>query len=370
MKILHFIDELKMGGAQTHLLTMIKEMIVQYPNHEHKIVVLFEDAPLSEEFRKIGVQVECLNLRSLFQSKSYFKIIFFLKNFIRNEKPQVVETHLTWSRLLANTAAKLAGVKVRLGFEQGDIYLKSTFFKISNFISQFLFQKIIVCSDPLKKWTNNTHKIFNSKLKVMHNCVNLEEFKPVPVKELNNCLGLALPKYTFITVGTLGRGVNKRVDIPIKAIRLLKKSGLDVGLLVCGDGDQKKELQQLALDLNVSENIFFLGMRKDVSNILPNAFAFVHAAPFEPFGIVCIEAMACGLPAIVPNSGGIQNIVSDNQDGFVYEVLSENSLSEKMRLLIQNEEMYSKFVNNCVLNVKRYDVKRYVSELYKLYYAK
>jgi hypothetical protein len=107
MKVLHFIDEIKMGGAQTHLFTIVKEMLAQHPNDIQKIVVLFEDDTLSDKFREIGVEVECLNLRNYFATKSYFKIISILKRYIKGENPQVVETHLTWSRLLANTAAPI-----------------------------------------------------------------------------------------------------------------------------------------------------------------------------------------------------------------------------------------------------------------------
>ena len=368
MKILHFIDEIKMGGAQTHLLTIVKEMLIQHPKDVQKVVVLFEEDSLSDKFREIGVEVECLNLRDFFNTKSYFKIISLLKQYIKNENPTVVETHLTWSRLLVNTAAKLVGVKNRIGFEQGDIYLNSIFFRITNFFSQFIFDKIIVCSDELRSWTNKTHYIANSKLKVMYNCIDLAKFKPVEAKNLEKVLDQKLPKYNFITVGTLGKGVNKRVDVSIKATAILCEKGYDIGLIVCGDGEQKKELEKLAFDLGIVTSVQFLGMRNDIPKILPHAFAFVHAAPYEPFGIVCIEAMACGLPAIVPNSGGIQKIVSDGVDGYVYENLDENQLAIKMEALLLNDS-YFKMVECTIEKVKKYDVKLYVKELYKLYYA-
>ena len=369
MKIIHFIDEIKMGGAQTHLLTIVKEMLIQHPNDVHKIVVLFEDDSLSDKFREVGIEVECLNLRKYFSTKSYFKIISILKKYIKNEKPKIVETHLTWSRLLVNTAAKLVNVKKRIGFEHGDIYLNSIFFRITNFFSQFIFDKIIVCSEELKIWTNKTHHIANTKLKVMYNCVDLVKFKPVEAKQLEKVLDKKLPKFNFITVGTLGKGVNKRVDVSIKATAILKEKGFDVGLIVCGDGEQKQDLEKLAIDLGIESQVQFLGMRNDIPKILPHAFAFVHAAPYEPFGIVCIEAMASGLPAIVPNSGGIQKIVSDGVDGYVYEHLDENHLAIKMETLLLNNS-YSIMVECALEKIKKYDVKLYVEELYKLYHAK
>lgn len=366
MKVLHFIDEIKMGGAQTHLLTIVKEMLVQHPNDIQKVVVLFEDDLLSDKFREIGVEVECLNLRNYFASKSYFKIISILKQYLKKEYPQVVETHLTWSRLLVNTAAKLSGIRNRIGFEHGDIYLNSIFFRITNFFSQFIFNKIIVCSDELKVWTNKTHYIANAKLKVMYNCVDLVKFKPIDAKNLEEILDKKLPKFNFITVGTLGKGVNKRVDVSIKATAILKEKGYDVGLIICGDGEQRQDLERLSIVLGIESEVHFLGMRNDIPQILPHAYAFVHAAPYEPFGIVCIEAMACGLPAIVPNSGGIQKIVSDGIDGYVYEHLNDKELAIKMENLLLNES-YENMVYSALQKVKKYDVKLYVEELYNLY---
>ena len=203
----------------------------------------------------------------------------------------------------------------------------------------------------------------------MYNCVDLAKFKPVETKNVEKILEKKLPKFNFITIGTLGKGVNKRVDISIKAIAILKEKGYDIGLIVCGDGEQKEDLKKLTIDLEVESKVQFLGMRNDIPKILPHAFAFVHAAPYEPFGIVCIEAMACGLPAIVPNSGGIQNIVSDKVDGYIYEHLNEKELAFKMETLLLNSS-YDNMVKSALEKVKRYDVKLYVEELYKLYHAK
>jgi L-malate glycosyltransferase len=221
----------------------------------------------------------------------------------------------------------------------------------------------------LKIWTNKTHHIANAKLKVMYNCIDIVKFKPVAVKNLEKVLDKKLPKFNFITVGTLGKGVNKRVDVSIKSTAILKEKGFDVGLIVCGDGEQKQNLEKLAIDLGIESQVQFLGMRNDIPQILPHAFAFVHAAPYEPFGIVCIEAMASGLPAIVPNSGGIQKIVSDGVDGYVYEHLDENQLAIKMETLLLNNS-YSIMVESALEKIKKYDVKLYVEELYKLYHAK
>jgi hypothetical protein len=133
-----------------------------------------------------------------------------------------------------------------------------------------------------------------------------------------------------VTVGTLGRGVNKRVDVSIRATAIAAAAGAHVGLVVVGDGEQRGELEQLAATLGISDRVHFLGMRSDVPAIMASCDVFVHAAPFEPFGIVCIEAMACGLPVIVPDKGGISEAVREGETGFIYATLDADALARAM----------------------------------------
>jgi glycosyltransferase involved in cell wall biosynthesis len=369
MKIIHAIDQLKMGGAQTHLLTILKEMQLQHQNDTHILLVLFDDPEFEEELKTLSVKVITLNLRQFFERRKFYKAYLNVKQCLKSLQPDVVETHLTWSRLLVNTAAFNLKIQRRIGFEQGDIYMNSFKMRVANYGSQFMFHEIIVCSDALKEWVNKTHHIKKSKLKVMYNCVDLKKFSPTTTKSLDSYFKIEtpFPKYTFITVGTMGRGVNKRMDISIQAMARLRKKKLDVGLVICGDGVQRSELENLASSLNISGRIYFLGNRDDVEKIFPHCYAYVHSAPYEPFGIVCIEAMASGLPVILPNSGGIQYIISDKKEGRIYKSLDDADLSEKMLAITKLDAEYSNYSKAAMKRVEAYAVTSYVKSLYKLY---
>jgi glycosyltransferase involved in cell wall biosynthesis len=141
----------------------------------------------------------------------------------------------------------------------------------------------------------NTHKIKSSKLKVMYNCVDLSKFRPLTNKNLAKYLlvDIKLPEFTFITVGSMGEGVNKRIDVCISAIKKLRENNIDAGLIICGNGKNRSKLENLCDVLNVRNSIFFLGNRNDVHKITPNCYAYLHSAPYEPFGIVCIDRTTC-----------------------------------------------------------------------------
>jgi len=241
--------------------------------------------------------------------------------------------------------------------------------RMANFVSQFMFKHIIVCSDSLFDWVRKTHKISKNKLKVMYNCVDLEKFMPVKEKNLQAYLNFdqPLPKYCFITVGSLGKGNNKRIDISIQAIAQLRKNNVDAGLIICGDGELKQDLMSLVQNLEIEENIYFLGIRKDVERIMPHAFAYLHSAAYEPFGIVCIEAMASGLPVIIPNSGGIKDIITNNIEGYIYSSLNPDDMAAKMLKIVSEEKNYSNMKMAALTNVRKFGVDIYVNKLYKLY---
>src|SRR5690606_28618611 len=134
----------------------------------------------------------------------------------------------------------------------------------------------------------------------------------------------------FAMVGTLGTGVNKRVDIGIRALSEARQRGASVGLVIAGDGVQRNHLEQLATACGVADYTHFLGMRQDVPQVLAACDAFCHAAPFEPFGIVALEAMAMARPVIVPDQGGICEAVDNGETGFVYPTLNIEALADAM----------------------------------------
>jgi glycosyltransferase involved in cell wall biosynthesis len=175
-RLLHLIDEFKMGGAQTHLITMLREAQKTYPHIDHEVVSLFGSGPIGKQIKEMSIKVKVFNFRYLFQDKRFLKAAAELENYIKSVEPDLVEAHLTWSRLLGLYAAWKAGVSKRIGFEQGDIYMNSLPLRLLNFGGQFVADDIIVCSHALKEWVHNTHRVFNKKLTVLHNCVDVKKF--------------------------------------------------------------------------------------------------------------------------------------------------------------------------------------------------
>ncbi len=257
---------------------------------------------------------------------------------------------------------------MRIGFEQGDIYLESWKFRAANFVGQALAHRIVVCSRALADRNRRVHGLSRRRMVVMPNCVEPSRFGPAAGAVSPVELGLPEGTTAFCAVGTLGRGVNKRTDVLVRALAAAQARGAAVGLIVCGDGERRAGLEALADAAGVGAFVRFLGTRDDVPKILAGCDAFCHAAPFEPFGIACIEAMASGLPVAVPDSGGIREVVEPGITGLTYPALDVIRLAEAMLRLHENPTR-RRAMGQAGRRAaeERYSVTNYVRGLHGLY---
>jgi glycosyltransferase involved in cell wall biosynthesis len=112
----------------------------------------------------------------------------------------------------------------------------------------------------------------------------------------------------------------------------------------------------------------FLGTRSDVAQVLRACDVFCHAAPFEPFGIVAIEAMAAGLPVVVPNSGGVRETVEHGVNGLLYPALNHQALGEAMVTFASQPALRESMgMASRKIAEERFSVQQYVSKLYRVY---
>lgn len=168
-----------------------------------------------------------------------------------------------------------------------------------------------------------------------------------------------------IFVGRLIR--EKNVDILIKAVRLIKEEIPDIKCVIVGDGPEKEKLMKLSQDLGVDSNIEFTGFLKryeDVIAYMKSSKIFVLPSTREGFGIVALEANACGLPVITVKheKNAAADLVKDG-GGYVCE-LGEKDIAEKIILGLEK----GKFMKQkCLENARKYDWDRIV-DMAELFY--
>ncbi len=145
--------------------------------------------------------------------------------------------------------------------------------------------------------------------------------------------------FSFVSVGNLIQ--RKRFDLTIRSFTAAFKGEDQIKLTIIGDGVLKEELRSLVKELGVEKQVFFTGRldRNGVAHELQKSDAFVLASDYETFGVVYIEAMACGIPVIGTRNGGADDII-DQSNGILVDTDNIRQLTEAMAYLYSHIKKY------------------------------
>ena len=231
----------------------------------------------------------------------------------------------------------------------------------------YLIEKIVIRFPDnivsVSKHTTNRlisqNKINPSKIVTIPVGIDIENI--VEVKPSKN-------KSDIIFVGRLLS--HKNVDILIKSIKLIKEKNPEIKSLIIGDGPEKKRLEALTEDLDLNNNVDFLGFLEnhdDVYALMKSSKVFVLLSTREGFGIVVIEANACGIPVITIDhkDNAAKDLIEEGKNGFVCKLNEEEITKKITRILDDNSGRKLKKV--CMDLAKKYDWNKIVNRIEEIY---
>ena len=156
----------------------------------------------------------------------------------------------------------------------------------------------------------------------------------------------------------------------IAELKRIRPPTSDFRLLIVGGGPEEQKLKQLAKDLDIKDEVEFLGQvpADRVPEYLLNADIFVRASRSEGLGSSFLEAMAAGLPVIGTPVGGIVDFLKDGETGLLIPVDDYKNLAEKISILIKDEKLKEKIARQGKdLAIKRFSWDSVVSEMEKIF---
>jgi len=233
-------------------------------------------------------------------------------------------------------------------------------------ITEFSIRKsdgLTAVSESLR-W--QTHNAFGSDIdiKVIPNFVDLEKYG----RNVHPChhSKLAREGEKIITHISNFRPVKRVEDV----VRIFAKIAQQVPsrLLLVGDGPDRARVQETADSENVADRVLFLGKQTSVAELLACSDLFLLPSEQEAFGLVALEALACGVPVIASRTGGLPEVVDHGETGYLAEVGDIDGMAEAGIGLLQDKERWKTFSAAAAKSAERFSADRVVSQ-YESFYA-
>lgn len=315
MKIIHILPELGFGGAERLLLDILR--FSDKEKHEFKVFCLMKGGGFQTEIEKMGVPVEILGKKS----KLGWELIKDLAKKLKQEKPEIVHTHLFAGDCWGKIAAKLAGVPVIISSEHNLNVDEGKIKAIVKILTYKWTKRVIAVSEAVKKETMEVYKVPEKKIEVIRNGIDLKRFK-YKEPDLNKA------KIVFGCVGRLEE--QKGQKFLVRAFTDVVSKYPQAELWLVGNGSLRWQLEKQVARLGLGKNVKFLGLRLNIAELLGEMDIFVLPSLWEGLGISAMEAMACGLPVIASKVDGLKEIINDGEDGILVEAGSARNLGKKL----------------------------------------
>lgn len=208
-----------------------------------------------------------------------------------------------------------------------------------------LHKIITVSKNEYRLWAN-AYPEFETKLALVAHGVSEDIFfRRTAAEKTDLKQKLKIPENKRILFSASRLVQPKGQDVLIKAFSQLYNSNKDMQLYIAGDGPYAEELKQLAIDLGVKDEVVFLGAleREQLSQYYAVADLFVLVSRFEEaFGLVYLEAAACGLPCISGTSGGVTDVVLNGTNGYCINPENPEELAAKLAQLLEDKALYGR----------------------------
>ena len=323
-----------------------------------------EGEELKEVRENEGIVMEAINMSRKITPFQDLKSLWEMWNFLRKEKPQIVHTHTPKAGIIGMLAARLAGVPHRLHTVAGLPLMEAMGIKrkILNFVERLTYSsatRVYPNSKGLYNFILQNNFTQSNKLKIIangsSNGINTTFFSPAQVSEIEKItlrekLNIQPDDFVFVFVGRIvsDKGINELIKA-FSELQTAKNNEL-TGIKLLLVGDLESDLDPLnpetLAEINQNKDIISAGFQQDVRPFFAISDALAFPSYREGFPNVVMQAGAMGLPSIVSDINGCNEIIVEGKNGLIIPPKNVEKLKEKMLTLAKDKNLYTKLKGN------------------------
>jgi len=322
LRILFVLTGLAYGGAETQLVRLAIRLKLR--GWEVAVASLMPPKAYVEDLEAAGIPVFSLNIRRKLPDP---RPVLRLARIIRKWQPDVVHSHMVHANLLARIVRFLAPIPVLIcsarSIDEGGRF-REVLYRLTDPLCDLTTQ---VSQAGLERYVR-MGAVPRHKICYIPNGVDTERFKPNLEDRLKFRKELGVDGFVWLAVGRF----DPPKDYPsmLQAFARVVHKRSNTILLIAGDGPLRKTMENLARELGIEKRTKFLGIRRDIPQLMNAADAYVMSSSWEGMPNVLLEASATGLPIVATDVGGNREIVLDGVTGFLVPPRNPEALARTM----------------------------------------
>ena len=367
MKILYVTT---IGATMGFFRDFIKKLINE--GHTVDIATNQSTSKVPEIYEELGCKIYNISCTRSPLNKNTVRAIGEIKKIVNENEYDIVHCHTPIAAMctrLACIKARKKGTKVFYTAHGFHFYKGAP---LKNWLMYYPIEKI--CSyftDTLitinkEDYALACKKMKAKKIEYVHG-VGLDTQKifntVVDRQKKREELGISDEAVMLLSVGELNQ--NKNHETVIKA--LAQVNDKNVHYFIAGTGGKEEYLKSLAEDLGISENVHILGFRSDVVELYKSADVFVHPSFREGLPVSLMEAMCSGLPCIVSQIRGNQDLVENSLNGFCCNPFNEREFADAIEKFVADKKMREEMGKQNIEKVKLFDISNVINDMEKIY---
>ena len=303
--------------------------------------------------------------------KNNLQVYKDLKNIIDTEQYEIIHCHTPMGGAIGRLAARSArkkGTKV-IYTAHGFHFFKGA--PLVNWLAYYPAERWLAKYTDVLITINTEDYEIAKKFKVNRIeyvpgvGIDTDKFKNIEVNrtEKRESLGVSEDDFMIISVGELNK--NKNHQVIIRAIAKLRNE--KIKYVLCGQGPLETELRELAKELDVENQVKFLGFRKDVPDLMKVADLFAFPSYREGLSLSLMEAMASGLPVVCSEIRGNTDLIEDGKGGYLVEPSDVEGFAKYIKELIEDSRLKSEFGDFNHKKIEKYETKNVLNLLEQIY---